>query len=260
LYLYSENTVDEYCTDFLRGIWGPLFEYVSSEYGPPKQLNHLDCSEFLSNQATITAKNWVYEVPKEYDMKGSTVYKCLTSIVKTVPGVKPGFTCLLKVSIPARETHPFWRLDQTMEAEYKLFAWNMGDEALEFEVCLWGLDEDRAKFNGTCRAKDIIRNIRSQLNSPQLHAGLLKRDECDLLQRLKQGKECGVLRMGRLFNEDWKIAAEAFNFITITNERGFPIFGHNKVSSYEPDSPLVRYYSVFSAVIALTGRPFSSSK
>ena len=148
--------MDEHCINFLQGIWEPLFQYVSSEYGPPRQLNYLDCPEFLSKEATVSAKNWVYDVPEEYDMKGSSVYKYLTSILTNVPGVKPGFTCLLKVSIPARETHPFWKLDPTMEAEYKLFIWDMAEEALEIEVCLWGLDDDHAKFNGTCYAKDII--------------------------------------------------------------------------------------------------------
>jgi len=198
----------------------------------------------------------VYDVPKEYDMKGSSVYKYLTSMVKQVPGVKPGFTCLLKVSIPARETHPFWKLDPTMEAEYKLFIWDMAEEALEFEVCLWGLDDGHAKFNGTCRAKDIIRNIRSQLNSPQLCMELLQGNEREMLHVSKQKKECDVLRMGRMLNDDWRNGAEAFNFISMTKERGFLLFGYNKLSSLRPVSPFLRYYTVFSFHIIVDNRHF----
>ena len=227
--------------DFLQGIWAPLFQYVSSEYGSPRQLNHLDCSEFLSSQATVSAKNWVYDAPKEYDMKASSVYEYLASI-KQVPGVKSGFTCLLKVRIPARETHPFWRLDMTMEAEYKLFIWDMAEEALEFEVCLWGLDDDHAKFNGTCRAKDIIRNIRSRLNPIQPYTKPLQNEVLNALEQ-EQEWECEVFYIGKLFNDDWRNAADAF--ISITKERSFAMFGYNKLSSLQPGSPLLRYYSVF---------------
>ena len=129
-------------------------------------------------------------------MKASSVYEYLTSMLKQVPGVKPGFTCMLKVSIPARETHPFWKLDPSMEAEYKLYIWDMAEEALELEVCLWGLHDDHAKFNGTCRAKDIIRNIRSQLNPSPLY---MKSLQDAVLHASEQEQECEVLPYWEVF-------------------------------------------------------------
>jgi hypothetical protein len=227
--------------DFLKGIWGPLFQYASSEFGPPKQLNHMGCLKFSSKQIMVSAKNWVYEVPTEYDMKGSAIYKYLSSVIKNVPGVKPGYTCQLKVSIPARETHPFWKLDPTTEAENKLFIWDMAEEALEFEICYWGLDDDHARFNGTCRAKDIIRNIRSQLNPSQPYTELLR---CEVVETSEQEKECDILQLGRLLNKDWINAGEAFSLNLITKERSFIIFAYNKILSLQPESLLLRYYSV----------------
>ena len=155
--------MDKHCMEFLQGIWDPLFDYVSSEYRPPRQLDHLECPKFSFKQATLSAKNWVYETPKEYDMKGSPMHKYLTFIIKHALDVKPEYTCVLKVSIPARDTHSFWTLDSIMEIN-KLFIWDMIQEVLEFEVCCWGLDDQHAKFNVTCHAKDIIHNIQSQLN------------------------------------------------------------------------------------------------
>ena len=251
MHLYSEKTVDTHCMDFLQGIWEPLLEYVSSEYGPPRQLNDMECLKFSSKEATVSAKNWVYEVPKEYDMKGSAVYKYLTSIIKHVPGVKPGYTCLLKVSIPAKDTHAFWRLDPAMESEYKLFIWDMAEDALEFEICYWGLDDEHAKFNVTCHAKDIVRNIRSHLNSSRPCTELL---QSEVLKTSEQKKECEIFQIGEMLNKDWKSAGEAFNFTLMTKERSLIIFGYNKLLSLHPGSTLLRYYSVFPplSIFALT--------
>jgi hypothetical protein len=238
--------------DFLEGIWEPLLKFVSSEYGPPRQLNNVDCAEFMSNPGIVNAKNWTYEVPKEYDMKNSTIYKYLNSILYQLPSVRPGHTCLLKVSIPARDTHPFWKLDPTMEAEYKLYIWDMVEGALEFEVCRWGINDDSAKFNATCHAKDIIRNIRSQINSPQPYTKLLLGNECAVLQAPEQEQECKILHMGKMLNSDWRKAEGAFNVFSINKERGFAQFIYNDILSLEPASPLLRYYSVFPSCIALT--------
>ena len=58
--------------------------------------------------------------------------------------------------------------------------------------------------------------------------------------------------IGRFLNKDWRNGADTWTFITITKERGFVTFAYNKISSLQPDSPLLRYYSVFSFYIALT--------
>jgi hypothetical protein len=253
LYLYSEDTVDEHCMKFLGQICGPLFEYVAYEYGPPRQLNGRRCLEFLPNQPSLFAKNWVYDDPKEFDLKGTSVYKHLSSLIKQVPGVKSGYTCRLKVSIPARETHPFWALDPGKVAEYKLYVWDMVEEALEFEVCLWGLDDDRAKFNGTCHAKDIIRSIRTRVKSLQSSTGYSQEIEIEheMLHPSKQKEKCEILNIGKLLNVMWINASDAFNFITITKERSFASFGYKQILSLSSTSPLLRYYSVFSFLICV---------
>jgi hypothetical protein len=251
--------VDEHCVEFLGQIWGPLFEYVAYEYGPPRQLNGRYCLEFLPNQKSVSAKNWTYDVPKEYDLKDTSMYKHLSSLIKQVPGVKPGYTCRLKVSIPARQTHPFWALDPDKVSEYKLYVWDTVEEALEFEVCLWGLDEDRATFNGTCHAKDIIRSIRSRVKSLQPSTITPQKIEIEheILHPPKQEEKCEVLSIGRLLNDDWRHASDAFNFITITKERSFLSFAYKKILHISSVSPLLRYYSVFSFHAALINRHFS---
>jgi hypothetical protein len=243
LYLYSKKTVDEHCTQFLEGIWDPFLQYVSSKYGPPTQLDKVDCSRFILNQATISAKNWIYDVPKVYDMKNSVMYKYLTSIVERVPGVKPGTTCRLKVSIPARESHPFWKLDPTVDAEYKLYIWDLAEEALEFEVCLWGPEDDQAKFNATHRAKDIIRNIRSQLNPPQLCAEPSEEDRCEVLCEM----ECKVFQIGKHLSQHWRDSGEAFKYSPTDKETNFMLYGYKRVLSLRPRSSLLLYYAVFSS-------------
>jgi hypothetical protein len=237
--LYSKETVDEHCTKFLKGIWDPLFQYVSTEYGPPTQLNHLDCSKFIFNQATVSAKNWTYDISEEYDMKNSVVYKYLTSIMDRVPGVKPGATCRVKVSIPARESHPFWKLDPTIDAEYKLYKWDMEEEALEFEVSLWGPENDHAEFNATYRAMDIIRNIRSQLNPQQLCVEPSEEDQFKVLREL----ECEVFQMGKLLYQNWRDSGEVFKRTSIYKETNFMLFGYKKVLYLQPRSYFLLYYS-----------------
>jgi hypothetical protein len=251
--------VDEHCMEFLGQIWGPLLEYVAYEYGPPRQLNGYYCPEFLPNQASVSATNWVYDVPKEYDLKDTLMYKQLSSLIKKVPHVKPGYTCRIKVSIPVRETHPFWALDPDKVSEYKLYVWDMVEEALEFEVCLWGLDYDRAKFNGICHAKDIIRSIRSRVKSLRSSMEVSQKVEIEheMSHPPKQEEKCEILSIGRLLNGMWINASDAFDFITITKEISFVSFAYKKILSLSSTSPLLRYYSVFSLYIALTNRHFS---
>lgn len=140
-------------------------------------------------------------------------------------------TCHLKVSLPARLDHDFWNSD-VLEDEGERFDWNCEGETTVLEVERWGYDPEVAKWQASCYAKNVIREIRVYLRG-------LPQPVSDYRPTSSDNLECGILENGNRLSRVWKFGSSNFMAGDIPCADGI-----NSIQESALPSVLIAYYEV----------------
>lgn len=252
LYLFTRVSAWSSLASFLEEAWKPLLAYVQEFYSYPIRLDGLRTMKFTSatsrDEIIFKAKNFVYESPKPYDLIASRVSQSLNTIIGKQSTVKGGCTTTLTVCIPKRHDHPFWLLS-TAQSHDKLFAWDISEDALSFQVTRWGPLGEYSNFYATERAKDIIRNIRATV-SDSTHITTCVSEAMTHISNYSLDS-CPVLSLGVQLHDTWKHAKLAFSTVCVPQFAEFAVNFIQKIidSNTMPElTALLQYYQVHSYI------------
>jgi hypothetical protein len=244
LYLYTEKPVGYYCSEFLRGMLKPLLEYVAQELGPPIPLN--GCV-FPSTSHNIYDPNFEYLSPTKGDLASANFESFFVAVKTSSKQRKPGMTCTLKVSLPARLDHDFWKSDS-------LDGNSFDGESIVLEVNRWGYDWEAAKQSAACHAENIIRDVRLHLKQGRLPAyELVRNEEIVALASSRNSApnssdifKCRVLELGNGLCRVWKFGNSNFTTLDIAP---FCMDGIDNVLKSKLPLALIRYYEVTNTLV-----------
>ena len=203
--------------------------------------------------------NHKYSKPVNPDSRNVDIFKTL---FKDMCGMtaksKQGATVVVKVRLPARISHRFWREERPEDlrgsddgADEAADDAEDGDEYTMLEWTGWGIDSEVAKVSAAKAVENIIRDLRVRVQQWQQQCYPLDNNStvantetalepCWETRVNTSASECRILRTGQKLCRAWRLGRE--NFL-VPGPR-FGIHGIGIVHDASLPSILTRYYEV----------------
>jgi hypothetical protein len=215
LYLYTSRSVEYYCLRFLKTMLKPLLELAAHEFCPPKLLDDMVEASFIPGERYRSYPNFHFSNLTQVSHESLAIHPFYTAL-NFFPTGKSGYIASLKVLVPARIDHEFWR------KSYPILSWDPGNEDIvAIEVNKWGYDLHASAKATAHQAENIICSIRVCIQShskilllreprlldPEVELG--KRPtwhpHANWLDTLPQESKCLIL-MGQKLSHSWRSA------------------------------------------------------